>query len=139
MSNNLGVAIGPAIGGFVTSASYTLAFFIAAGGLLTYSLLLILKASETLKKDTSQKNLNERFGGYDQVLKDKRFISFNLIYAFCFITAAMIWVLLAVYAKHNYGIPERIYGFIPTTNAIMVVAFQFFITRKTKKREIRFK
>lgn len=134
MSNNLGVAIGPAIGGFVTSASYTLAFFIAAGGLLTYSLLLVLKASETLKKDISQKNLHERFGGYDQVLKDKRFIGFNLIYAFCFITAAMIWVLLAVYAKHNYGIPERIYGFIPTTNAIMVVAFQFFITRKTKTR-----
>ena len=134
MSNNLGVAIGPAIGGFVTSSSYTLAFFMAAGGLLTYSLLLILKAKETLKKDTTLANLNERFGGYDQVLRDKRFVSFNLVYAFCFITASMIWVLLAVYAKHNFGIPERIYGFIPTTNAIMVVAFQFLITRQTKKR-----
>ena len=51
MSNNLGVALGPAIGGFVTSASYTVAFFIAAAGLITYSLLLTFKARETLQKE----------------------------------------------------------------------------------------
>jgi MFS family permease len=133
MSNNLGVAIGPAVGGFVTSSSYTLAFFLAAAGLLTYSLLLIFKSKETLKKDGNQVDLKERFGGYSHVLRDRPFISFNLIYAFCFITASMIWVLLAVYAKEYFGVPEKVYGFIPATNAIMVVTLQFFITRQTKK------
>jgi len=134
MSNNLGVAIGPAVGGFVTSASYTLAFFLAATGLLTYSALLTFKAKETLRKGTTIPDLNERFGGYGQVLNDHPFINFNLIYAFCFITASMIWVLLAVYAKQQFGIPEKIYGFIPTTNAIMVVTLQFFVTRLTVRR-----
>lgn len=133
MSNNLGVAIGPAIGGFVTSASYTVAFFLAAAGLLTYSILLAVRARETLQKDISLKVIKERFGGYEQVLKDKPFVQFNLTFAMTFITASMVWVLLAVYTKQNFGIPERLYGFIPTTNAIMVVAFQILITRKTKR------
>lgn len=133
MSNNLGIAIGPAIGGFVTSASYTVAFFLAAAGLLTYSLLLAVRAKETLQREISLSAIKERFGGYDQVLKDKPFIQFNLNLALTFVTASMIWVLLAVYTKQNFGIPERMYGFIPTTNAIMVVTLQIFITRQTKK------
>jgi MFS family permease len=47
MSNNLGIALGPAIGGFVTSTSYSLAFCLAATGLIAYSLLLAIKARET--------------------------------------------------------------------------------------------
>ncbi len=133
MSNNLGVAIGPAIGGFVTSASYTVAFFLAASGLLTYSILLAIRARETLQKDTSLAAIKQRFGGYDQVLKDKPFIQFNLTYTLTFVTASMIWVMLAVYTKQNFGIPEQLYGFIPTTNAIMVVFFQIMITRQTRK------
>lgn len=133
MSNNLGVAIGPAIGGFVTSASYSVAFYLAAAGLLIYSLLLIFKAKETLIKDHSITAIKERFGGYGQVLKDKPFIQFNAIYALTFITAAMVWVLMAVYLKQNFGINEKNYGFIPTTNAIMVVTLQILITRQTKK------
>ncbi len=135
MSNNLGVAIGPAIGGFVTSASYSVAFFLAASGLLMYSILLAIRAKETLQKDTSLAAIRQRFGGYDQVLKDKPFIQFNLTYTLTFVTASMIWVLLAVYTKQNFGIPERLYGFIPTTNAIMVVLFQFSITRQTRRHD----
>lgn len=133
MSNNLGVAIGPAIGGFVTSASYAVAFYLAAAGLLIFSILLLVRAKETLQKDLSISPIKERFGGYGQVLKDKPFIQFNAIYALTFITAAMVWVLLAVYLKQNFGINEKIYGFIPTTNAIMVVTLQILITRQTKK------
>lgn len=133
MSNNLGVALGPAIGGFVTSESYTLAFYIAAFGLMTYSLLMAFKAHETLQKDVNINGVKERFGGYGMIFKDKTFINFNLVFSMTMITASMVWVLLAVYGKQNYGISERMYGFIPTTNAIMVVAIQIFVTRITKR------
>lgn len=135
MANNLGIALGPALGGFVTSASYTVAFFLAASGLITYSILLIFLAKETLKKDLSVSTIKERFGGYDRVFKDKPFINFNMIFTMTTITASMIWVLLAVYAKHNFGISEKMYGFIPTTNAIMVVTLQILITRRTKQHK----
>jgi MFS family permease len=134
MSNNLGIALGPAIGGFVTSASYSLAFYLAATGLISYSLLLAIKARETLPVQAGIEKIKERFGGYGQILKDKPFIQFNLTFTLTTITASMIWVLLAVYAKQNYGVPESLYGFIPATNAIMVVTLQMFVTRWTKKR-----
>lgn len=133
MSNNLGVALGPAIGGFVTSESYTLAFYIAAFGLMTYSLLMAFKAHETLEKDINTNVVRERFGGYGMIFKDKTFINFNLVFSMTMITASMVWVLLAVYGKQNYGISERMYGLIPTTNAIMVVVIQIFVTRITKR------
>lgn len=134
MSNNLGIALGPAIGGFVTSASYSVAFYLAATGLIAYSLLLAIKARETLPVQTGIEKIKERFGGYGQILRDKPFIQFNLTFTLTTITASMIWVLLAVYAKHNYGVPESLYGFIPATNAIMVVTLQMIVTRWTKKR-----
>lgn len=133
MSNNLGIALGPAIGGFITSSSYAIGFYIAAIGLITYSLLLVFLAKETLQKDLSVAAVKERFGGYGQIFRDKPFINFNLIFTLTAVTAAMIWVLLAVYTKQNYGIPEKLYGFIPATNAIMVVTLQILITRFTKR------
>jgi MFS family permease len=47
----------------------------------------------------------------------------------------MIWVLLAVYAKENYAVSESLYGFIPMTNALMVVFFQYSVTQVTKRRQ----
>jgi len=41
-------------------------------------------------------------------------------------------MLLAVYAKQNYGISESLYGFIPTTNAVMVILFQMMVTSRVK-------
>ena len=40
---------------------------------------------------------------------------------------------MAVYAKQNYGVPENQYGFIPTTNALMVVFLQLSVTQITKR------
>ncbi|PKO12375.1 MAG: hypothetical protein CVU39_24415 [Chloroflexi bacterium HGW-Chloroflexi-10] len=134
MSNNLGIALGPAIGGFIASASYTVAFFIAAAGLIFYAVMLAILAKETLNRNGTPHVKRERFGGYSAIFKDKPFINFNLIFTLTTVTASMVWVLLAVYAKQNYGVPEKMYGFIPTTNAVMVVALQYFVTRQTRKR-----
>jgi MFS family permease len=48
MVNNAGIAIGPGIGGFIVTRSYSLAFYGAAIGMLTYSLILLLFVRETL-------------------------------------------------------------------------------------------
>ena len=49
------------------------------------------------------------------------------------ITASMVWVLLAVYSNKILVFRNDMYGFIPTTNATMVVVIQIFVTRVTKK------
>ena len=54
-------------------------------------------------------------------------------YTLVIICASLVWVMLPVYAKQNYGIPENVYGFIPTTNALMVVTMQVAVTQVTKR------
>jgi MFS family permease len=49
------------------------------------------------------------------------------------IAPTMLWILMPVYAKTNFGIPEALYGWIPTTNALMCVFVQYSVTRKTRR------
>lgn len=133
MSNNLGVSLGPAIGGFIAILSYTTAFYIAAGGMVTYSLLLLFFARETLQTRQRNEIKHERLGGYGRIFRDKKFIPFIATYTLTQICSAMVWVLLSVYTKKNYNLPENLYGLLPTTNAVMVVTLQLLITRYTKR------
>jgi MFS family permease len=131
--NNAGFAIGPSVGGFVASQSYDLAFYAAAAGMLTYSALLFFFARETLLKTLSRVNQEQKDGGYAQVFKDRSYIAFVLTTGMGLIAPGMLWVLLAVYAKTNFGMSESQFGWIPTTNALMCVFVQYFITRFTRR------
>ncbi len=134
MSNNVGVALGPAIGGMIAASSYTIAFYIAASGMIVYSLLLFIFASETLVRKVGLADVRqERFGGYGHILRDTPFVSFTGAITMITICAAIMWVLLSVYTKANFGLPESKYGFIPMTNALMVVFLQYPVTQVTKR------
>jgi|WetSurMetagenome_2_1015567.scaffolds.fasta_scaffold59603_2 MFS family permease len=135
MSNNLGISLGPTIGGFIAAHSYMTAFFIAASGMIIYSFLILIFARETLPgKDSSiLVNNPEKSMGYGKVFKDRHYLSFVTAFTFSQLTAAIMWVLLSVYLKTNYNIPEQQYGFIAATNAIMCVVFQIWVTRITRR------
>jgi MFS family permease len=46
---------------------------------------------------------------------------------------SLMMVLLPVYVKENFGVPESSYGFIMAANAAMVVLFQYGVTRLTQR------
>lgn len=138
MSNNLGVALGPALGGVIATISYTYGFILASFGLVTYGLLMLFFARETLPKIDQIADQNPAagrgyFGGYDRVLRDGSFMTFNLAFTLVSISVAMMWMLLGVYSKQNYQLSESLYGLIPATNAIMVVTLQIAVTQITKR------
>lgn len=135
MASNLGLALGPAVGGFIANSSYTTAFVLGASGFATFSLLLTLFARETLPEKPSRlQRTAEPLGGYQAVLRDRKFMLFILAFTLIMVSSSMIWVLLAVYAKQNFQVTESQYGLIPTTNALMVILLQMAITRRTKTR-----
>lgn len=145
ISNNLGVAVGPAIGGFIASSSYTVAFLIAAAGMALYGLMIALLAHETLPQKSAANEAQmpgvapaekpaERLAGYERIFRDRAFIQFVSTFALNSVCASLMWVLLAVYAKQNFGLPESRYGLIPMTNALMVVFLQMAVTQFTKRR-----
>lgn len=137
MSNNAGVAIGPAIGGFIASTSYTLAFYIAAAGLSFYGLLIAFRAKETLPGGVSD-TLKGKFifAGYGHIFRHGEFMGFIGAFTLTTMLASMVWVLLPVYSNTNFGLSERLYGFIPTTNALMVVTLQYLVTLVTRRHKL---
>jgi MFS family permease len=130
--SNLGVAIGPAIGGFITSVSYDIAFFAAAGASLAYAGLLLVRAHETMPRAEGARAQVSR--SYAPVLRDTPFVEFIAVLTLAGMAYVILMVLLPVYAKENFGVVERQYGFIVATNAVMVVLFQFSVTRWTSRR-----
>jgi MFS family permease len=165
IANNAAFALGPAIGGFLATRSYDLAFYAAGTGFLIYSLLLFFLARETLDVQTlsktspwwrlgpsiSLKRIIAPFKprpndaikltaespsqseGYWRVFQDKNYMAFVAMMSIGLIAPTMLWILMPVYAKTNYGIPEALYGWIPTTNALMCVFVQYVVTSITRK------
>jgi MFS family permease len=165
IANNAAFALGPAIGGFLATRSYNLAFYAAGTGFLIYSLLLFFRARETLDPQIlSKESVGWRSSppislkrmiapfkprpadamkfveespsqpeGYRRVFRDKNYLAFVATTSIGLIAPTMLWILMPVYAKTNYGIPEALYGWIPTTNALMCVFVQYFVTSITRK------
>jgi MFS family permease len=135
MGRNIGVAAGPAIGGFVLAQSYDIGLYGAATGMLVYGLLLLFFARETLPKlKKSEKfTLFRQMRGYGHALLNRPFMGIVGSFTLIQMTSALIWVLLSVYLKRQFGISEQRYGWLPTTNALMVVFLQVYITRWMKR------
>jgi MFS family permease len=71
--------------------------------------------------------------GYGVVANDRRFVAFTVLLSVGLIAPTTLWILLAVYAKANFGLPEYLYGWIPTANALMCVFLQYPVTSITKR------
>jgi MFS family permease len=160
IANNAAFALGPAVGGFLATRSYDLAFYCAGTGFLTYSLILFFLARETLNAQNlpqvalkkawaplkpfyipfgrreaplGQSRASRSDGGYGRVFQDKSYMVFVGLLSLGLIAPTMLWILMPVYAKTNYGIAEASYGWIPTTNAVMCVFVQYWVTRITRR------
>lgn len=135
MANNLGVAVGPAIGGFLAAASYRLAFYAAAGGFVIYALLLLFAARETLpgQRRLAWNAVRRAALEYLQVATDRALWGMLLAYLLAVMAAALMWIFLSLYLKTRFGIPESRFGWLATTNATLVVLFQFAVTRRVER------
>ncbi len=149
IANNAAFGLGPAVGGFLASTSYNLAFYGASAGFIIYSLLMFFFAEETLGKALSETKIlsfaeqaeaeKERStsssNGYGRIFKDKGYMAFVALIGLGFIAPSMLWILMPVYANTNFGIPEAMYGWIPTTNAFMCVFIQYSVTQVTRNHK----
>lgn len=132
MSNNLGIAVGPAIGGFVTAVSYSLAFWAAGAASLAYAGIIVVFIRETLRlaaPSVAPSEVRRESRGYGPVFRDRRFMLFCLLMIVATIPSPVLWMLMPAYAKAGFGVVEQQAGFIMSTNAIMVVLLQVPITR----------
>jgi MFS family permease len=133
MVSNAGVAVGPAIGGFLAATSYVLTFGSAAVGATIAVLMVVFWVKETKPELTAGEETKRAGGGYGYIFRDVSFIAFSLASVLLWMAYGPFMQLMAVYMKEGFGIPESGFGLIMTINALMVVFFQFAVTRITEK------
>jgi len=136
--HNVGVAVGPMIGGFLIISSYNHTFYGASAAFAFFGSFTLLMVKETspqrlTPQDKSGRGLNKVDSGFVGVLQDRPFIGFVLSFMVTTMAASLMFILLPVYAKENLGIPENHYSYIVTVNAAMVIFLQYLVTQVTKR------
>ncbi|MCC6146322.1 MAG: MFS transporter [Anaerolineaceae bacterium] len=128
--HNAGVAIGPVIGGLLANTSINAAFYGAAGAFLVFGLFILFLIHETLKAPAAPQGVTaRRDGGYTHLFKDRLFIGFIISFIGSAMASAMLFILLPVYTKEQFAMPESQYSYIVSINAMMVLFVQYFVTR----------
>ncbi|GAI81253.1 unnamed protein product, partial [marine sediment metagenome] len=130
---NLSVTIGPAIGGFLASKSYLWLFISDAVASLTVAVILLAILPETRPRWPGSKQKESvalSFAGYGQALRDNFFMIFLAASTLMSIVYVQMNSTLAVYLRDIHSVDERGFGLLMTLNALIVVVFQFPITRK---------
>lgn len=135
MGRNVGVALGPILGGLVLSRSYSIGFVTASAALAFFGVITTIFLKETLQHQPGKpdETLRDQFKVISQALQNKAFSRMLGSFTLMEICATLMWVVLAVYIKQNYGIVEARFSWIPTTNALMVIFLQVAITRLTAR------
>ncbi len=134
---NMAWIIGPTIGGFVANYSFLALFITDAITSCVVAYLFYRFVSETQpEKSVEQKHETVwvTFKGYSTVLRDYAFVAFLLAGILMGLVYQQMYNSLSVYLRDTHGINPSGYGFLLTSSAILVILFQFWITRKIKQK-----
>ncbi len=127
VSTNAGWAAGPAIGGFLSNISYSLAFGVSSLVFLFAAFLVLIKAEDIKKNFQSSPKKFYFFYDFNRDFKKILFYSFLM-------TAVMsqLVIPLSIYSKKYLNFSEKQIGFLFTLNGLIVVVIQYFIGSKIK-------
>ncbi len=134
IGGNLGWALGPAIGGFVTSVSYPLLFLIGsltaliAGGLILFFIKETVPALENRSK-FSFKDLVE-------IRKDRLFFVYCVITLVLFTVIGQLVATFSVFSVGWVGISKALLGYLYTLNGGIVVLFQFPMSKFVERHQL---
>jgi len=133
---NLSAVIGPILGGFIVTQSYMLLFILDAVCSIITAIIVYLVIPETKPQkldNEPEETMIKTIVGYKEVLKDRVFILFLSVSAITVLVYMQMNSTLSVFLRDVHGFPEQGFGLLLSMNAIIVVFFQFWITKKISK------
>jgi len=135
IGQNVGWAIGPALGGFLVASSYASVFLLTTTASLVGLILVALFTSESLKQPNGggQFSIREMLSA----ARDTRFLLFCGWSVLLFIVGGQYASTLAVFSTDVVGITKAQLGWLFTVNGISVVLFQWPAARLTERIGIR--
>ncbi|MFX1356036.1 MAG: MDR family MFS transporter [Promethearchaeota archaeon] len=133
---NLSATVGPIFGGLLASQSYMLLFISDAMSSLITGIIVFFVIPETKpqkKGEKQEESIIKTVIGYKDILKDWVYIMFLSVSSITVLVYVQLNSTLSVFLRDIHGFPTQIFGFLYSLNAIMVVIFQLWITRKISK------
>jgi MFS family permease len=135
MGSNAGWALGPALGGLLAAGSYALMFAVSALVFAVCAVVVRLSVKD-LSGAAKGHLARPRFSTAAATLKNGHFLRFCI---FSFTMSAVMSQLVvssSLYSKAYLGLGERQIGLLFSVNGLMVVFFQYLMTRLLEPRRI---
>ena len=133
---NVAVIIAPPIAGLLIANSYLTLFIVDAVISLIAATIVILALPETKPQapaHTKPETIKQTFAGYGRVFRDTPFVAFIGVTVLMTLVYMNMNSTLGVFLRDQHGLPEIRYGWLLSINAILVVFFQFWMTRRLEK------
>ncbi|MFX0041519.1 MAG: MDR family MFS transporter [Candidatus Hodarchaeota archaeon] len=133
---NLSATIGPSLGGLLVAYSYMFLFIADAMSSIVTAIIVYLVIPETKPQkldNEPEETVMKTFKGYKEVLKDWVFVLFLSVSAITVLVYMQMNSTLSVFLRDVHGFPAQGFGLLLSMNALMVVLFQFWITKKISK------
>jgi MFS family permease len=95
--------------------------------------LLVIPETRPEARDVARgESMAQTFRGYGTVLRDGVFLAFVAISILMSVVYFQMYSTLSVYLRDIHDIPARGYGYLMSMNALVVVLFQFPLTRRLR-------
>lgn len=133
---NLAVIIAPPIAGLLIANSYLTLFIVDAVISIVAATIVFLALPETKPQahaHSKPETMTQTFAGYGRVFKDTPFVAFIGVTVMMTLVYMNMNSTLGVFLRDQHALPEIRYGWLLSINAILVVFFQFWMTRRLEK------
>ena len=133
---NMAVIIAPPLAGLLIAHSYMTLFIVDAVISLISATIVFLALPETKPQpheNAKPETMKQTFAGYKRVFKDTSFLAFIGVTVMMTLVYMNMNSTLGVYLRDEHGASAAQYGWLISINAIIVVLFQFWTTRRLEK------
>ena len=132
IADNLGWAIGPALGGFVAHQSYAALFMLAAAVSFASGLFFLFALKDVPRPQIKDANVF-KFSDIFSLRQDSKLYQHCLISFVLFLAVAQLIATLSVYSVTTIGITRAELGTLYAINGFLVVFLQFPISAFLKR------
>jgi len=133
---NFAWIIGPTIGGILASFNFLYLFLSDAVISVITALLVFRLLPETKpqpKEKTESESMAQTLRGYGQAFLDRPFLAFIIASILMILVYQQMYSSLSVFLRDVHHVDPQFYGLILSSSAVMVVLFQFSVSRFIKR------
>jgi MFS family permease len=135
VAGNLAWIVGPSLGGILAAQSYLWIFILDCLTSLIAAAVVARSVPETRPVDSPtqpRETVAQTFRGYGTPLRDKAYVAFLAVAALMNLVYIQMYTTLSVYLYDVHGVPVNGYGYLMSMNAVIVVMYQIWLTRRLR-------